>query len=365
MNNIIHFSSVHGRYDIRIFHKLCKSLASNGYNVSFCISDGKGEEFKNGVRIIDAGAPFKNRLFRILFTSYKTYKKALSLNGDIYHFHDPELLPYGLLLKWHGKKVIFDSHEDVEYDIKQKIYLNKYLRTFIARIYKSLEIFTAKRFDALVGATPHITSRLSEYHSKAININNYPILDETPGYGSTSTDRAIAYTGIIASFRGIREVIKALELVPNVTLYMAGTFAEEDVKKEVMQYEGWKKVVYLGQIGRAEIIELYQKASIGVVTFLPLPNHIDSQPNKLFEYLGAGLAVVVSHFPLWKELIEENNCGICVDPLNSNEIAEAFISLLDNMTETKTMGSNGNALIKNKFNWNKEEEKLLALYANL
>ena len=365
MYKVVHFSSVHARYDIRIYHKMCKSLATNGFEVFFCVIDGKGSEVKEGVNIVDAGSPIRNRFLRILLSSYKVYKKALSLDGDVYHFHDPELLPYGMLLKWRGKKVVFDSHEDIEYDIKQKIYLNKYLRLFLAKVYKFIEVHTANKFTALVGATPHISSRLSLYHPYVVNINNYPILEETTGNGSLSQERIIAYTGVIASFRGIREVVKALESVPNVTMYMAGIFAEENVKEEVMKYEGWKKVKYLGQINRDEIIALYEKASVGVVTFHPLPNHIDSQPNKLFEYLGAGLAVVGSNFPLWREIIEENHCGVCVDPLDSASIAAAFNKLLDNMSETKTMGANGNNLIRNKFNWSIEEQKLVNLYNGL
>jgi glycosyltransferase involved in cell wall biosynthesis len=344
---------------------MCKSIAKYGFDVSFCVSDGKGNEYKDGVQIVDAGIPYKNRFLRIILTSYRTYKKALSLDGDIYHFHDPELLPYGFLLKLAGKKVIFDSHEDIEYDIKQKIYLNKYLRLVFSKVYKIIEILFAKKFNALVGATPHITLRLTEYHHKVININNYPISDETPGNGSKSVDRVIAYTGIIASFRGVKEVVKALESVPNVTLYMAGKFAEDDVKKEVMEYEGWKKVEYLGQIGRQEIIELYQKACIGIVTFHPLPNHIDSQPNKLFEYLGAGLAVIGSNFSLWQEIIEKNECGICVDPLDEKSIAQGINSLLDSMDMTKNYGRNGYNLIQNKYNWEVESQKLLSLYSQI
>jgi glycosyltransferase involved in cell wall biosynthesis len=365
MHKIVHLSSVHGRYDIRIFHKLCKSLAANGYHVSFCVSDGKGDEDLDGVNIVDAGGPYQNRFLRILLTSYKTYKKSLSLNGEIYHFHDPELLPYGILLMFSGKKVIFDSHEDIEYDIKQKIYLSKYLRVVFARVYKIIEILFAKNFNALVGATPHIAERLGMYHKNVVNLNNYPILKETIGEGSLSKDRTIVYTGVIASFRGIREVIKALEDVPNVKLYIAGKFAEENVKLEVINYEGWKKVEYLGQIGRQEIIELYQKACIGIVTFHPLPNHIDSQPNKLFEYLGAGLAVVGSNFPLWQEIIEKNECGICVDPLDEKSIAQGINSLLDSMDMTKNYGRNGYNLIQNKYNWEVESQKLLSLYSQI
>jgi glycosyltransferase involved in cell wall biosynthesis len=365
MHKIVHFSSVHGRYDIRVFHKICKSLTIYGFNVFYCVSDGKENEIKDGVNIVDAGGPYQNRFLRILLTSYKTYKKSLSLNGEIYHFHDPELLPYGLLLKLVGKKVIFDSHEDIEYDIKQKIYLNKYVRIVFARVYKIIEILFAKNFNALVGATPHITERLSIYHKNVVNLNNYPILKETIGEGSLSNDRVLVYTGVIASFRGVKEVIKALEYIPNVKLYIAGNFAEENVKQEVMLYEGWKKVEYLGQIGRQEILELYQKACIGIVTFHPLPNHIDSQPNKLFEYLGAGLAVVGSNFPLWQEIIEKNKCGICVDPLDEISIAQGINSLLDNMGKTKDYGKNGYNLIQNKYNWEVESKKLLNLYSQI
>jgi len=112
MHKIIHITSVHARYEIRTFLKECVSLANHGYAVSIVLADGNGDEVKNGVQIIDAGVNSTNRLLRMTRTASKVYKKAKELDGEIYHFHDPELLPVGLRLKKRGKKVIYDVHED-------------------------------------------------------------------------------------------------------------------------------------------------------------------------------------------------------------------------------------------------------------
>src|SRR2546428_6863995 len=103
---VCHLSSVHKRYDVRVFYKQCRSLAKRGYETTFVIADNKGDELKNGVNIIDVGAP-TNRIQRITQTIFKIYKKALAINADVYHFHDPELLSIGLLLRLKGKKVIY------------------------------------------------------------------------------------------------------------------------------------------------------------------------------------------------------------------------------------------------------------------
>lgn len=114
MIKITHLTSAHGRYDTRIFLKMCSSLAKNeNYSVSLVVADGKGYEIKNGVSIVEVGAKTGGRISRMTTTVKKVFQKAKELNSDIYHLHDPELIPVGLKLKKLGKKVIFDAHEDL------------------------------------------------------------------------------------------------------------------------------------------------------------------------------------------------------------------------------------------------------------
>jgi glycosyltransferase involved in cell wall biosynthesis len=103
----------------------------------------------------------------------------------------------------------------------------------------------------------------------------------------------------------------------------------------------------------------------GIVTFLPVPNHINAQPNKLFEYMSSSLPVIASHYPLWKGIVEKYDCGICVDPENSKEIAEAINYILANPLNANRMGINGRKAIKEVFNWEQEEQKLAELYTDL
>ena len=110
MVTITHLTSAHPRYDTRIFFKECISLAKN-YKVNLIVADGLGDEEKNTVYIYDVGK-VEGRLNRIFKTTKKVLQRAIELDSDVYHLHDPELIPIGLKLKKMGKKVIFDAHED-------------------------------------------------------------------------------------------------------------------------------------------------------------------------------------------------------------------------------------------------------------
>ena len=81
--------------------------------------------------------------------------------------------------------------------------------------------------------------------------------------------------------------------------------------------------------------------------------------------MAAGLPVVASDFPLWKEIVEGNRCGITVDPLDPKAIARAIEYLLTHPEEARRMGENGRRAVEEKYNWGKEAEKLVRLYRNL
>ena len=124
----------------------------------------------------------------------------------------------------------------------------------------------------------------------------------------------------------------------------------------------WDIVNNYGYINRKETIQIMSKSKVGMVTFFPVPNHIDSQPNKMFEYMSAGIPVIGSYFPLWKEILEVNECGICVNPEDSDDISKAIKYLIENEDTAEQMGKNGREAVLEKYNWGIEEKKLINIY---
>ncbi len=364
---VCHITTVHSPFDVRILHKECKSLLKTGYDVVL-IAQHERDETIEGIKI-KALLKVKSRLKRMVKLPLITLKKALEEKADVYHFHDPELIPVGLILKLCGKKVIYDIHEDVPRQILSKPYLDKFGAKIIAKIisylFQRIENFAARQFDMLITATPYIRDRFLKINLNTIDINNYPLLEEL--YIPTDWEKRenhIAYIGGIARIRGIMELVKALEYV-DTTLHLAGDFESKELEEYVKSLPGWKKVKYYGYLGRKDIKEILGRVKIGLVNFLPQPNHINAMPNKLFEYMSASIPVVASDFPLWKEIIEENNCGICVDPLNPQEIAEAIEYLINHPEEAKKMGENGRRAVEEKYNWENESKKLIKVYETL
>jgi len=366
-NTICHLTSVHSRYDTRIFLKQCRSLVDGGYEVFLVVADGKGDEEKDAVHIIDIGL-IGGRLERIFRAGKRILKKAVFIDADIYHLHDPELIPVGLRLRRRGKIVIFDSHEDVPRQMLGKPYWNKSLRWAVSIFLSRYEKWACKKVDAIVAATPFIRDKFLLINPISVDINNYPLLGEFSGNVGENIKKnpCVCYVGAIGSIRGIREMVKAMEYVESdALLQIGGKFVELDVEREVKQYAGWKKVEDLGWLDRDNVRLVLQEAIAGLVTLHPIVNYIDALPVKMFEYMSAGVPVIASNIPLWVHIVEGNECGICVDPFQPKEIAFAIDKMVKDPELSAQMGRNGRKAVEKKYNWENEEKKLLNLYEKL
>ncbi|MES2350025.1 MAG: glycosyltransferase [Pseudomonadota bacterium] len=121
MSKVCHFSSVHRGLDIRIYRKECVSLARAGHEVHLVIDATAAEVAEAAAAGVTlhrlAAANGGGRVRRMLLQAWRTYRIAKELDAQIYHIHDPELIPYGVLLARQGKQVILDLHEDLSADI--------------------------------------------------------------------------------------------------------------------------------------------------------------------------------------------------------------------------------------------------------
>jgi len=354
-------TSVHPPFDTRIFHKEATSLAKAGYDVILIAQHDK-EDTVDGIRIVPLPKP-KNRLVRMTKTVWMAYRKALKIDADIYHFHDPELIPIGLLLKRHGKQVIYDVHEDVPKQNLSKIYIPAAFRKPISAIIEILEAFSAKRFDGLVTATPFINKRFLRLGANAVNVNNYPLASELyPAENQwEGKEKAVCYVGGISGIRGAFEMVEAIEKT-GYRLLLAGDI-DPAIENNLRRMPGWRQVEALGFIDREGVRTTAARSMGGLVVLHPTINYRDGLPVKMFEYMSAGIPVIASNFPLWREIIEGADCGICVDPLNPEEIADAIRWIIEHPVEASWMGENGRKAVEERYNWGIEEKKLLEFYS--
>lgn len=360
VKRVCHVTCVHGTHDSRIFAKECVSLAQAGYE-TYLVGPGEDRNEK-GVVVVGCGDKPKSRVSRMLLFRKKVLKMALALNCDVYHFHDPELLPYALKLKKRGKHAIFDSHEDVPRQIMDKRWIPRGIRKYVSKMYEKYEKKIAGKLDCVVTATDKITKCFHKYNVNASTIFNYPILEEFDLSESVQRERAICFAGGLSVTNGIKELIDIVDEL-GVKLYLAGPLSEEI--RIYLENKEREKIKYLGVISRNEVYRLYSKCMVGVVVDLPTGNNVEGLPIKMFEYMVCGVPMLTSDFPLRREILEEYPCGKLVDPCNMEEYKNALMSLLDNTKLQECYSINGKKAANEKYNWSCEEKKLLQLYKEI
>jgi len=367
---VAHLTSDHTAMDSRILYKECRSLSHGGYQVTL-VGPHTHDIEVDGVSIKAIAKP-PTRWSRVSRTLAEIWRIAVKLNADVYHLHDPELLPIGLWLRLRGKTVIYDVHDDFPALASITNYppLRGPLRRLPAYFIRRLENFAAPRMSAIVAADEAVGARFAALNDKCFIVHNLPLPQELAPIDPVPWHRracAVAYVGTFTRWRGLFEMVQAMDYLPkklDCRLLLVGTL-KDNWRKDIAKLPGYQRVEVRGQLDRAGVRDILSSVRAGLSVAHPLPFVTLTWPIKIFEYMAAGIPVIASDFPLWRELLGHPPAGLFVNPLDPKSIANAIERVLCEPSEAERMGQLGRRAVEEHYNWSREEQSLLRLYGEL
>lgn len=356
---VCHVTSAHLPFDGRIFERECTSLAKQ-YDV-FLIVPNIEDCVRNNVHVLGVSIP-SSRIKRLLNLKL-IYKRMLEVDADVYHIHEPELIPYALRLKKRGKKIVFDSHENIPGTILRMDYLPHFIRALGSRLYSTYEKRVLKRFDAVVSVTPEIVQRLSMSNPCSYMITNFPIYREV--YSERTWENKIVFAGAISSNWNFPIILKAIENL-DVTFELIGPVSN-DYLNYLRSLPGWSKVNFRGRLPHQDVLKIIGTCTAGfALESYDNPNAGGKKGSigvtKMFEYMQEGIPVIATDLDNWVPIVEGTESGYCTNPYNSTLLKEKLKFLLSNKDEAKRMGDNGRKAVREKYCWQTQEKTLFEMY---
>jgi glycosyltransferase involved in cell wall biosynthesis len=361
---VLIISSVHRWNDPRIFYKQAVSLAMRYAVELHAVADFETRE-EEGVTIV--GLPRLRRLFRPL-NWWRLLVRAIRSEARIVHFHDPELLPLGLMLRIFGKRVIYDVHEDFPASIYSKEWIRG--RRIFAALADRVEKWLSRKMSALVFAEAYYKENFTRVRVPQVDILNYPVFSGGVDRNPPQDVFNLVYAGGISVPRGALTMVEAVGLLPaelreRTKLVLIGDIAPDLAAKmeaKAAEYGIGKQLICSGRVSLQEVYQWYGRCHLGLAVLHPEKNYIKSLATKIFEYMSVGIPVVASNFPLWVELVSGNQCGYNADPLDSRDVAAKIAGLLAKPELMAQMGRQGYQAFQEKYNWDVEVKKLYSLY---
>ncbi|MDA8440977.1 MAG: glycosyltransferase family 4 protein [Peptococcaceae bacterium] len=364
-------TSAHPPLDARIFHKEAQTLRQAGYEVVI-IAPHPASETVGGIRIC-AVPPVTSRRERFLRTR-DIYAQAKREQADIYHFHDPDLIPVGLLLqKRCHKPVIYDVHEYYGDSLLTRHWIPKGLRPIVARTVNYLEKRAARSFAAIITVNTHMAGLFKRENPVGVILHNYPLASQFV-FPRPEVAKApfVLYLGGINRERGLEVILQAMVLVkakfPGIKCELVGPVDTADLSPQFSDLAGWLErgnVQLRGKVPYTEVPKLLAQSSLALVPLLPTLNYQKAIPVKLLEYMAAGLPVVGSRFGYIEAIIRQNHCGRLAEAGNPEALAAEICSLLEDPAAALACGQNGWDAFHQCYTWESEQTKLIDLYAGI
>ena len=368
MPTVVHITTVHNVFDNRIFYRECISLSNAGFKVVL-IAPNSHTQYVSKINIRSFSCP-KNRFGRMTLGVFRALRIAIKHGEKIFHFHDPEFIVAGLLLKIMGKHVIYDIHEDNSTALLEREYLPIAFRKVLSKVLSKLEqIATIPFFHVLA------ERYYSERFPRGRTILNYAQLpdvdEETLNKRPVNGQARLLYTGNVKSYRGAHQHVQILHNVPKAEIFLVGRCEDSMAKKlreKAGKYNGQLHIEGVDDfIPFERIIEYYQseKWLAGLAIFPHSKHTLKKELTKIFEYMMYGLPVICSNVPNLRDIVENHECGLCVDPKKEQDIANAVQFLIEHPQEGQKMGKNGLHAAKTHYHWGTQEKKLISLYQEM
>jgi glycosyltransferase involved in cell wall biosynthesis len=364
LSRVVHVSSAHPWTDNRIHYRECHTLAVNGYDVTLVAVETpvRGEE--DDVRVVTL--PRTKRIVRMTLGTLRAVRAALKTGAQVFHLHDPELIWAIALLRALGKVVVYDAHEDLPKQILDKDYLRGPIRRSAVAASRVLVFVAGRTATRVVAATEEIARRYPSLKVRVVK--NYPPVDPDEVVPECAERASAAvYIGGLSEARGGRIMLEAVmhpDWPVGWKLVVAGS-GNERLLASLSDPAVADRVSFLGQIPPQAARLLLREVRVGLVVLQDVPAYRFSLPTKMFEYFEAGLPVIASDFPLWRSIIEANDCGRLVDQTSPAAVAAAVAEYARDDGLCSRQGGNARRMAVEEYNWAREGRTLVDLYAEM
>jgi glycosyltransferase involved in cell wall biosynthesis len=368
-------------HDTRV-EKEARTLTDAGYRVTIVADaapaspDREARPEGDVVRVGRAGPPVPG--LRFVLHQARLARVLRDLRPDVLHAHDSNaLVPVALAARALRVPYVYDAHD---------LWLGRPRRER-SRLYFALnqlyyglvERLLVPRAAATLTVSPPIADHLRRrYGLRSVAlVPNYPeppaavqridVRDLPGGERIRSRSPVILYLGGLMAGRGLEQLVDAMPHVERGELVLLGDgVLAASLRQRAARAGAADRVHILAPVPPADVIGVAASADVGVSPIVPsCLNYRYSLPNKLFQYMAAGLPVVASDFPQVREVVDGAGCGLLVDTRDPTRIATAIGRVLQDPEEAQAMGERGRRAIRERFNWSTSAAVLLETYAAL
>jgi len=360
-------------------HKKAVSLNRHGYRVKVFVLQSRIPKQKKrfeSYEVFRIRLRLRKLLPRHLFFFFFKYLeflwKAFWMIGkrrlDVIQCNDLETLPVGLLLKRIRKVSLVYVSEELNTEIVG-------LNPISKGIWKAVEAFCIRAADAVFTINESISLWLSEKYRipRPEILHNVPYRHKVPErknlrkmFGIPPDTKLLLYQGSMHPSRGVLTILRILPRIQNAALIIIG---DEYQYRELLSRHRTtvpENVHVIPFVPYQELPAYTAGADLGLYLLEnSCLNYYYSLPNKLFEYLSAGLPVVASDFPEHRRLVAGYHCGVLVDEKSDEDVIGKINRLIQDGRAYREMSRNARRITQEIFNWEEEEKKLIAVYRRL